>query len=366
LRESENLYIIDSTIREKLPDKPGVYQFLDKTGRVLYIGKAKNLKNRVSQYLSLTDSRPMVIKLMEKAAFLQIVLTSSQNEALILESSLVKRRKPLFNIDLKDDKSYPFLAVTDELWPRLIVTRKPRRKYLHVQGPFTNAGFIRSLKKLLQVLYPLKYCSQRNPTGCINSQIGICPAPCRKGTDKKKYMENVNQVIDILKGKKWKELSDIIRNMLEEASEKLNFEKAADLRDALSILPEIRKKFGVEFSGKGMSDLFMFEKLGETIFIVSARFSEGKLINLRTIPLTILFEDMKSCIAAGIASYYGSMTKRKYAPLRALTLKRSHESRRRPRRSLKLTLNRELRTMQRTTRETIYFFPNSQSSPSLM
>ena len=281
---------------------------MDKAGRILYIGKAKNLKNRVSQYLSLTDSRPMVIKLMEKAAFLQIVLTSSENEALILESSLVKRRQPLFNIDLKDDKSYPFLAVTDEKWPRLIVTRKPRRKYLYIRGPFTNAGFIRSLKNLLQVLYPLKYCSRTNPTGCINSQIGICPAPCRKGTDKNKYMENVNHVVDILKGKKWKELNDIIRNMLEEAAENLNFEKAANLRDALSILPDIRKKFGVEFSGNGVSDFFMFEKLGETVFIVSARFSEGKLTNLRTVPMKILFDDMKSCIATGIASFYGGMT----------------------------------------------------------
>lgn len=308
MKQSENLYIIDSTIKEKLPDKPGVYQFLDKAGRILYIGKAKNLKNRVNQYLSLTDSRPMVIKLMEKAAFIQIVLTSSENEALILESSLVKRKRPLFNIDLKDDKSYPFLAVTDEKWPRLIVTRKPRRKYLYIRGPFTNAGFIRSLKRLLQVLYPLKYCSRTNPTGCINSQIGICPAPCKKGTDKEKYMENVNHVIDILKGKKWKELSDIITKMLEDAAANLNFEKAADLRDALAILPDIRKKFGVEFSSQGVSDFFLFEKLGETVFTVSARFSEGKLTNLRTVPMKILFDDMKSCIATGVASFYGNVT----------------------------------------------------------
>ena len=291
-----------------MPDKTGVYQFLDKSGRILYIGKAKNLKNRVSQYLALTDSRPMVTKLMEKAAFIQIVLTSSENEALILESSLIKRKQPLFNIDLKDDKSYPFLAVTDELWPRLIVTRKPRRKYLYIRGPFTNTGFIRSLKNLLQVLYPLKYCSQSNPKGCINFQIGICPAPCRKGTDKDEYLGNVDQVIDILKGKKWKELSELIRNLLEESAATLNFEKAANLRDALSVLPDIRKKFGVEFSGNGVSDFFLFEKFGETVFTVSARFSEGKLVNLRTIPMKILFEDMKSCIAAGIASFYGSVT----------------------------------------------------------
>ena len=308
MKQSENLYIIDPSIREKLPDKPGVYQFLDKVGRILYIGKAKNIKNRVSQYLALTDSRPMVIKLMEKAAFLQIVLTSSENEALILESSLIKQKRPLFNIDLKDDKSYPFLAVTDELWPRLIVTRKPRRKYLFIKGPFVNAGFIRSLKKLLQVLHPLKYCSRTNPRGCINSQIGICPAPCKKGTDRSKYLENVNNVIDILKGKRWKELSGVMTSLLEEASDSLNFEKAADLRDALSILPDIRKKFGVEFSGNGVSDFFLFEKFGETVFTVNLRFSEGKLTSLRTIPMTVLFEDMKSCIAAGIASFYGSVT----------------------------------------------------------
>jgi excinuclease ABC subunit C len=121
-------------------------------------------------------------------------------------------------------------------------------------------------------------------------------------------MENVDHVVDILKGKKWKELSEVIRSLLEESADALNFEKAANLRDALSVLPDIRKKFGVEFSGNGVSDFFLFEKFGETVFTVSARFSEGKLINLRTIPMKILFEDMKSCIAAGIASFYGSVT----------------------------------------------------------
>lgn len=308
MKQSENLYIIDSSIREKLPEKPGVYQFLDKSGRILYIGKAKNIKNRIFQYLALTDSRPMVTKLMEKAAFLQIVLTTLESEALVLESSLIKQKRPLFNIDLKDDKSYPFLAVTDELWPRLIVTRKPRRKYRYIRGPFTNTGFIRSLKKLLQVIHPLKYCSRTNPTGCINSQIGICPAPCKKGTDKEKYMENVNHVIDILKGKRWKELSGVLKSMLEDAAEVLNFEKAVDLRDALAILPDIRKRFGVEFSGHGVNDFFLFEKYGNTVITVCARFSDGKLRTLRTVPMTIIFDDMKSCVAAGVASFYGGMT----------------------------------------------------------
>ena len=135
-----NSYIIDENLLKKLPETPGVYQFKNKLGKVIYIGKAKNLRARVSQYISGTDSRPMVESLMKKAGSVEIILTNSETEALVLENLLIKNRQPLFNIDLKDDKTYPYLAVTDEEWPRLISTRRLSKKLKYFRGPFTNTA----------------------------------------------------------------------------------------------------------------------------------------------------------------------------------------------------------------------------------
>lgn len=304
-----NSYIIDKDILSKIPSSPGVYQFRDKLGKIIYIGKAKDLKSRIGQYVSRNDSRLMIENLMSRAAIVEIILTNSQSEALILECSLIKKKQPFFNIDLKDDKSYPYLAVTYELWPRLIITRHINRKYRYLRGPFTSVTLLRSLKSLLQALYPLKYCSDRHPTGCINSQMGMCPAPCGKNTNRELYDANVQNVIEVLQGKRWKELAGIIKESIATSSEALNFEKAAKLRDLLEMIPEIKKKFGVEFSGTGVDDFFLFKKQGEVLFTAVARYHDGFLYNMRSFTTTAITDDMQSSAAAGLASFYGSSSR---------------------------------------------------------
>lgn len=278
-------------------------------GKVIYIGKAKDLKSRIGQYLSKSDSRLMIESLMEQAASVEIILTNSESEALILESLLVKKKQPFFNINLKDDKSYPYLAVTDETWSRLIITRQINRKYKYLRGPFTSATLLRSFRNLLIALYPLKYCSDRNPTGCINFQMGLCPAPCKGNTDKKKYDENIKNIIETLQGKRWKELSEIIKTKISQNSESLNFEQAAKLRDLLDMIPEIKQKFAIEFSGTGVSDFFLFKKRGEILFIAVARYHDGTLNSLKSFVVTAITDEIESAVASAIASFYSANSK---------------------------------------------------------
>ena len=299
-----NSYIIDEFLLKKLPETPGVYQFKNRLGKVIYIGKAKNLRARVSQYILGTDSRPMVATLMKNAGSVEIIMTNSESEALILENLLIKNRQPMFNINLKDDKTYPYLAVTDEEWPRLITTRRLTKKLKSFRGPFTQVNLLNSLRQLIQTLYPLKYCSDRHPKGCINSQIGLCPAPCRKDADKEAYAENVKNTIDALQGKKWNEIEALIKERIDLSVKVLDFEKAAKLRDLLQLLPDIRRKYSVEFSGSGAEDHFCFKREGDTLFAAAARYSEGKLMTLKSYSASGIFEEMSSWIATFLTSFY--------------------------------------------------------------
>ena len=299
-----NSYIIDEFLLKKLPETPGVYQFKNRLGKVIYIGKAKNLRARVSQYILGTDSRPMVATLMKNAGSVEIIMTNSESEALILENLLIKNRQPMFNINLKDDKTYPYLAVTDEEWPRLITTRRLTKKLKSFRGPFTQVNLLNSLRQLIQTLYPLKYCSDRHPKGCINSQIGLCPAPCRKDTDKEAYAENVKNTIEALQGKKWNEIETLIKERIDSSVKVLDFEKAAKLRDLLTLLPDIRRKYSVEFSGSGAEDYFCFKREVDTLFAAAARYSEGKLMTLKSYSASGIFEEMSSWTATFLTSFY--------------------------------------------------------------
>lgn len=299
-----NSYIIDGDLLKKLPETPGVYQFKNRLGKVIYIGKAKNLKARVSQYILGTDSRPMISSLMKNAGSVEIIMTNSESEALILENLLIKNKQPMFNINLKDDKTYPYLAVTDEEWPRLITTRRLTKKLKSFRGPFTQVNLLNSLRQLIQTLYPLKYCSDRRPKGCINFQIGLCPAPCRKDADKEAYSENVKNTIETLQGKKWNEIEALIKERIETSVKVLDFEKAAKLRDLLKLLPDIRRRYSVEFSGSGAEDHFCFKREGDILFVAAARYNEGKLTTLKSYSVSAIFDEMASWTATFLTSFY--------------------------------------------------------------
>lgn len=302
-----NSYLITETLIQKLPTNSGIYQFKDKNGKIIYIGKAKDLRSRISQYILKRDSRPMTDELMSRSKTIEIILTNSESEALILENSLIKKEQPFFNIELKDDKTYPYLAITDEEWPRLIITRRLSKKFKFFRGPFTQMTLLHSLKKLLQILYPLKYCSNKHPKCCINYQMGICPAPCKNGVDKTLYDENVKSIIALLQGKKWDELADTIKEKIVLNASLLNFEKAAKLRNLLALIPEIEMKYSVEFSGVGAEDFFFFKISDETVFTTVARYRNGKLFSLKSFSSTGILNEMESSISTILTSFYAAI-----------------------------------------------------------
>ncbi len=225
-----------------LPDSPGVYLFKDQRGEVLYVGKAKNLKKRLSSYL--IPSTPKVRALLERSESLETIVTKNEKEALILEANLIKKHRPKYNVVLRDDKAYPLIRIsTSDRFPRVSVVRRKRKgdRALYF-GPYPSARAVRETLKLLTKFFPLRRCSnaelKRRVRPCLYYEIGKCLAPCTGRVSEKAYGRVVEGAIRFLEGdadalvrKLWKEM--------EEASERLEFERAAVIRDRIRAIEKV-------------------------------------------------------------------------------------------------------------------------------
>ncbi|MEW6662449.1 MAG: excinuclease ABC subunit UvrC [Bacillota bacterium] len=234
-------------IEEKLvmlPDKPGVYLMRDSRGRVLYVGKAASLRNRVRSYFrSVHRQAPKVQALVQHVADLEFIVTDSPVEALILENNLIKEHRPKYNVNLKDDKTYPYLKINiQHPFPRIVVTRSAAKDGARYFGPYTRAGAVNETLKLLRRLFPLRTCTdhvleQGKP--CLNAHISRCPAPCGGRMDRAVYAGVVREVLLFLEGK-GEDLLARLRQRMEEAAEKLEFEEAARLRDQIRAVEDVQ------------------------------------------------------------------------------------------------------------------------------
>ena len=221
---------------EALPDSPGVYRWKDKDGRIIYVGKAKNLKNRVRSYVREDKNRsPKVAAMIRHADDLDITMTGSEMEALILECNLIKEMHPKYNISLRDDKSYPYVKITtgDE-WPRIFVTRNIRRDdHAKYYGPFTDVGSLRKTLSVLRRYYPIRTCrSMKVPRPCLQYHLHLCCAPCFNYCTKEEYQRYVKTICDLFEGKST-ELVKELQQKMEQASEALEYEKAAEFRNQI-------------------------------------------------------------------------------------------------------------------------------------
>ncbi len=230
---------------EALPDSPGVYRWKDKDGRIIYVGKAKNLKNRVRSYVREDSNRsPKVAAMIRHAEDLDITMTGTEMEALILECNLIKELHPKYNISLRDDKSYPYVKVTvREEWPRIYVTRNINRndgaKYF---GPFTDVGNLRTTLSTLRKYYPIRSCrSMKVSRPCLQYHLHLCCAPCFQYCSHEEYGSYVKTVCELFEGKSTELVKDLQKKMLE-ASEKMEFEKAAKIRDQVRAIQSIQQK----------------------------------------------------------------------------------------------------------------------------
>ena len=213
---------------ELLPDNPGCYLYKDNIGEIIYVGKAKNLKNRVKSYFTGTHNKKTQT-LVSKIEDLEYIIVNSEKEALLLENNLIKKYRPYFNIRLKDDKSYPYLMITKEEHPRLLMTRKYKKNNKNIYfGPYVDIKSAMEVKKILDKIYPLRKCNPVEKRPCMYYQIGECIGPCAKKINADVYKEQISKIRSFLTGNT-KEILNDLKNKMQEHVKNLEFEAAGQI-----------------------------------------------------------------------------------------------------------------------------------------
>src|SRR5271154_4356886 len=231
---------------DSLPGRPGVYRMLDAHGEILYVGKARNLKNRVASYFQPSNVQPKVQALIAKTANMEVTITNSETEALLLEFNLIKKHRPRFNIVLRDDKSFPYLHLeTHHEFPRLNFYRGSRKEPGKYFGPYPSAGAVRETLQQLQKLFRIRNCDDayfaNRSRPCLQYQIQRCTAPCVGLVSKEHYARDVGAAVKVLEGRN-DEVSEDLGRRMEAAAARLDFEEAAQLRDQLAKLKIIQSQ----------------------------------------------------------------------------------------------------------------------------
>ncbi|MBQ3114086.1 MAG: excinuclease ABC subunit UvrC [Phascolarctobacterium sp.] len=293
-----------------LPDKPGVYLMHDAHGKVIYVGKAVVLKNRVRSYFrNLASHTPKVRAMVEKIAEFETIVTSSEVEALILECNLIKKYRPRYNIMLKDDKTYPFLKVTvNEDFPRIYVTRRQQRDGAKYYGPYADVGAMHDTVKLLRTMFPLRTCRKMNPDRpCLNYHIKRCLAPCAGYVSREEYGNMIKSVCMVLDGRTT-ELERDLKRRMQEAADNYAFEEAARLRDQLQAVTRLNEQQKAVTGSGGDMDVIGFAKDTTGICLQIFFVRKGKLIGRDNFFLPDGGEAEEEVMSAFVKQYYNEAT----------------------------------------------------------
>ena len=293
-----------------LPEKPGVYLMHDASGKVIYVGKAVVLKNRVRSYFrNLASHTPKVKAMVAKIAEIETIVTSSEVEALILECNLIKKYRPRYNISLKDDKTYPYLKVTmQEDFPRLYVTRRHMRDGARYYGPYADAGAMHATVKLLRSMFPLCTCRKMNPDRpCLNYHIKRCLAPCAGYISKADYHKMIKSVCMVLDGRTT-ELERDLKQQMQEAADNYAFEEAARLRDQLQAVARLNEAQKAVTNNGGDMDIFGLgqDMTGLCVQLFFVR--KGKLIGRDNFFMPDGGDTPQEVITAFVKQYYNEAT----------------------------------------------------------
>jgi excinuclease ABC subunit C len=269
---------------DTLPEGPGVYLWKDAAGEVLYVGKAKRLRSRVRSYFA-TDfpTSPRNQLLQRLIADVETIVVPSEAQSLILENNLIKEYRPRFNVRLKDDKSYPSIAVTlNEAFPRVLVTRRRNIPGARYFGPYTDVGQLRRTLAIIRRLYTVRSChdalpDERRERPCLDYHIGRCQGPCMGWQAEADYRKMVEDVVQFLEGRTG-DLRARVREAMLVASEAENYERARELRDALRWLDKLEEPVAVEVIGTGDADAIGFARDGDDAVAVLMRVREGRVV----------------------------------------------------------------------------------------
>ncbi len=270
-------------IVSNLPDSPGCYQYLNDSGVIIYVGKAKNLKRRVSSYFNKEQQTLKTKLLVSKIADIKYVVVNSETDALLLENNLIKQHKPRYNVLLKDDKTYPSICITKEYFPKIFKTRKINKEYGRYYGPYTNSGALNALLQLIKELFPLRTCNLNiTPEGvrngrynpCLEYQIKNCCAPCIGKISKDDYSKYIDEVTAILKGD-IKILQERLLGEIKEKAANLEFEAAAEIKKRYELIENFRTRSEVVSATLNNIDVFNIESDEKSAFINFLHITNG-------------------------------------------------------------------------------------------
>lgn len=301
--------LYDDRLKEKLnklPGKPGVYQYLDASGKVIYIGKAKSLKSRVMSYLNKANQSGKTKVLVEKVSDLRYIVVESEQDALLLENNLIKKYKPRYNILLKDDKTYPWIAISKEYFPRVFITRRIDRSEAEYYGPYTSGKFAHILMDLIRSLYKLRTCSLKlSPTAisnekfkvCLQYHIGNCLGPCVGLLEENEYNEYIAQIRNILKGN----ITQVLESMtgtIAHFVDALEFEKAHAMKEAIHALRNYQSKSTIVNSSLSDIDVFSYIDDERFAYINYIRIVQGAINQVHTVELEKKLDEDKTVLLA--------------------------------------------------------------------
>ncbi|MFA3783094.1 excinuclease ABC subunit UvrC [Melioribacteraceae bacterium 4301-Me] len=301
---------------DNLPHLPGVYLFKNEKGKVIYVGKAKSLKNRVKSYFQSKVESPKTAALVSKIEDFELIVTDNEIEALVLENNLIKEYKPRYNVNLKDDKSFPYIRVTNEPFPRIFSTREVVKDGSKYFGPYTNVREMKSSLRMINQIFKIRSCNydineetirKKKFKVCLDYHIKKCDGPCEGLVSQKSYNDMVNQVIKVLRGKT-DDLIDELKIQMGLFSERLDFEKAAELRDKIEQLQIYSSKQKVVTNDFNDKDIISAAFEGKDVAATILNIRNGKLVGKKQLNLSCeLNEELNQIYYAIIKFYYNDL-----------------------------------------------------------
>jgi excinuclease ABC subunit C len=297
---------------DALPALPGVYQFKDKNNKVIYVGKAKNLRNRVRSYFRSTVDSPKTLALVKKIKDFQLLVTDNEIEALVLENNLIKELKPRYNIVLKDDKTFPYIRVTNEPFPQVFPTRHVVRDGSKYFGPYTNVKDMKSSLRMMNQTFKIRSCKylindesikKKKVKVCLDYHIKKCDGACEGLVSKEDYGKMVSNLIKVLKGKSDTLIQELHHEM-KIASDNFNFEEAAELRDTINKLQVYSSKQKIVSTDFGDRDVITAAVEGKDVACTILNIREGRLVGRKQLKLSSTPDEQLNQVYSSVLKFY--------------------------------------------------------------